>query len=79
MVEEWRGSTGTHSPALVVAFIRRRLWGVVVSEGARRSWGIFVIRGWGIVLVCWWGVVHVHLRDVLVVALVARRGVSVLV
>ena len=55
MVEGGRESTGAHSPGLVVAFIRRRLWGVVVSKGACRSWGIIVIQGWGIVLVCWWG------------------------
>ena len=79
VVEEWRGSTETHSPALIVAFIHRRPWGVIVSEGAHHSWGIIVIRGWGIVLVCWWGVVRVHLRDVLVVALVARCGFTVLV
>ena len=55
MVEGGRESTGAHSPGLVVAFIRRRPWAVVVSEGACRSWGSVVIRGWGIVLVCWWG------------------------
>ena len=79
VVEGGRESTGAHSPGLVVAFIRRRPWGVVVSEGACHSWGIVVIRGWGIVLVCWWGVVRMRLRDVLVVALVARRGFTVVV
>ena len=59
--------------------IRRRLWKVAVSEGARRPWGIVVIRGWGVVVVCWWGVVRVRLRDALVVALVARRGFRVMV
>ena len=38
--EGGRGSTGAHSPGLVVAFIHCRPWGVVVSEGARRSCGI---------------------------------------
>ena len=33
----------------------------------------------GIVVVCWWGVIRVRLRDVLVVALVACRGFSVMV
>ena len=59
--------------------IRRRPWKVAVSEGARRPWGIVVIRGWGVVVVCWWGVVRVRLGDALVVALVARRGFRVMV
>ena len=42
-------------------------------------WGIIVIWGWGIILVCWWGVVRMCLRDVLVVALIACGGFSVMV
>ena len=39
MVEGGRGSTGAHSPGLVVAFICCRPWGVFVSKGTHRLWG----------------------------------------
>ena len=70
----WREGEHWSSPlGLVVAFISSSS----VGEGARRPWGIVVIRGSGVVVICWWGVVRVRLRDALVVALVARRGFSV--
>ena len=78
MVEGGRAPELTHLGSSSHS-ICRRPWKVTVSEGARRPWGIVVIRGWGIVVVCWWGVVHVRLKDALVVALVAHHGFRVMV
>ena len=75
----WR--EGEHWSSLTWA--RRRIHFVVVRGGSLCPRAL-VVRGgslsWvGIVVVCWWGVIRVRLRDALVVALVARRGLSVVV
>ena len=76
MVEGGGALELTHLGSLSHSFCCRP-WGVVVSEGAHRSWGIVVMGGHRCCLLV--GHHLCVLRDVLVVALIACRGLRVII